>query len=656
MNRIFFKLFILLSILNYKEISAQNRIGRMDEIYKYEILKAGEIKPQGWIKKQLESDLKEGYIGKFQNVHPTVNNDVFIRQDRLSKRKFGLRKEWWSGEHEGYWKDAVIRMAFLTGNEEYKAKAEKWIDELIEHTEEDGYIGIYDNCEEPNCRFSHVRGNGELWVTSRILMAMLAYYEYTGNKKVLEASEKAAKLVIKNYSDKNYFAVTSKGGGVSHGIGFFENLEWLYRITGDKEYLKFAKNLYENFNNGIVRDDDLKTERLLDEELLFMKHGAHIAEGLFVPEFLASINETPRYKQAAEKVIEKLSEHITPGGAMRCDEWIRGRKGSADERYEYCGIAEMVSPLNKIISFTGNINIADSIETMTFNAGQGSRFPVLKALSYLTSDNRIKINHREIAKRESYDAAHLAAACCVLNGGRLMPYFVEGMWMKDTLNDGLLALFYGPNELTTSIKGTGVNIHEKTSYPFSDTVKFIVRPESEVEFSLILRKAHNCENIDIKIPEGSELIEKEDRFIITNKWKKGDEVEVKFNFEIKQIEQDPSRTVKNGGIYLKRGALVYALPFEHKIKKVKEYRNSGFYRYKIKAKNKDAWSYHLITSEEMEYIPLDEKKNVDIPWDEPETGLKVWLETDDGEKKPFTLVPMGSTIFRRVTFPVSYNY
>lgn len=656
MNRQIFKLLILLALLSYKRISAQNRNDRMEEFYKYKILKAGEIKPRGWIKKQLETDLKEGYIGQFHKVHPTVNNNVFIKQNRLSKRKLGLRKEWWSGEHEGYWKDAVIRMAFLTGNEEYKAKAKEWIDELVEHTGEEGYIGIYADCDEPNCRFYHVRGNGELWATSRILMALLAYYEYTGDEKALRASENAAKLIIKNYRDKNYFAVTSKGGGVSHGIGFFENLEWLYRITGNKEYLEFAEKLYDNFNNGIVRDDDLKTDRLLDEDLLFMKHGAHIAEGLFVPEFLATITEKPGYKQAAEKVIEKLSQHITPGGAMRCDEWIRGRKGSADERYEYCGIAEMVSPLNKIISFNGNISLADSIETMTFNAGQGSRFPVLKALSYLTSDNRIKINHREIAKRESYDAAHLAAACCVLNGGRLMPYFVEGMWMKDTRNDGLLALFYGPNELTTNIKGIDVNIVEETGYPFSDKVKFIIQPVSEVEFPLILRKAHNCENVDLNIPDGAELVEEEDRFIITNQWKAGDEVELKFNFDIKQIEQAPSRSVKEGGIYLKRGALVYALPFDHKIKKVKEYRNSGFYRYKIKAKNKDAWTYQIITTENMEYIPLDDDEKVNIPWDEPETGLKVWLETDDGEKESFTFVPMGSTIFRRVTFPVSYNY
>ncbi|MFW5820176.1 MAG: hypothetical protein ACOCWA_02725, partial [Bacteroidota bacterium] len=264
--------------------------------------------------------------------------------------------------------------------------------------------------------------------------------------------------------------------------------------------------------------------------------------------------------------------------------------------------------------------------------------------------------HREIAKRESYDAAHLAAACCVLNGGRLMPYFVEGMWMKGPEENGLLALFYSPNELNTTINGVSIKISEQTHYPFSDNVKFIIQPESPVEFSLTLRKPHACQDVSFNVPDRAEVLDKENRLIVKHRWNQGDEVNINFNFEIKIIEQPSSKTVKDSGVYLKRGALVYALPFEHNIKKVKEYRNSGFYRYNIKAKNKNAWNYSFLPSEPVEFVPLKKADNVKIPWDEPETSLKVWLVNKNGEKEEFELVPMGSTIFRRVTFPVNYNY
>ena len=630
----------------------QKTIKMTDAIYEYKILEAGSIEPQAWIKEQLHRDLTEGYIGQYDQVHRTVTFNVFIEQNRLSKRKLGLRKEWWSGEHEGYWKDGIIRMAFLTNNNHYIQKAEKWIDEIKEVTARDDYVGIYKDCEKPGCRFNHTRGNGELWASSRMLMALLAYYEFTGDQEVLEITENASKLIMRKYKDENYFAVTSRGGGVSHGIGFFEILEWLYRITGNKDYLEFSVKLYKDFNRGNIRDDDLKTQKLLDEDQLFEKHGAHIAEGMFVPEYIASIQNTDKYHRAADNAVKKLTQHLTPGGAMRADEWIKARKGTADERYEYCGIAEMLSPLNKMISFTGDLSLADKIETMTFNAGQGARFPVLSALSYLTADNRIHINHHELIKRESYDAAHLAAACCALNGARLMPYYVEGMWMKSIDDNSIIALLFGPCIVKTKINDTKVQITEDTNYPFSDKITFTVNPEKEVKFPLIIRKPHQSKKADIKVSSDAKVIQNEEIIRIEKNWKKNDQVIVTFNFDIQKIDQPASKTVKNEGAYLKRGALVYSLPFDHKMKTVKEYQNSGFYRYKIKATDSTGWHLKLDTNDEFNYIP-DTNDNYKHPWDAPVVKLRGTLRDGKNNKHQVELVPLGNTIFRRVTFSKS---
>jgi len=645
-------LIVLILVLNFLNISAEDH---MNKVYKYAILEAGEIKPKGWIREQLHRDLTDGYIGQFDQVHHTVTHNLFVKQNRRSEKQFKIVKEWWSGEHEGYWKDAVIRMAFLTGNEEYIKQAKKWIDDIIENAGEDGYIGIYENCDEPTCRFNHKKGNGELWATSRILMAILAYYEYTGEHKALSAAEKAAKLIIHEYQDKNYFSKTSKGGGVSHGIGFFENLEWLYRITGDDIYLQAAIKLYTDFNEGKVRDDDLKLQRLLDTTRYFKKHGAHVAEGIFVPHFIAAIKNNPKYNQAAEISVKKLNYHLTPGGAMRCDEWVKGRKGTADERYEYCGIAEMISPLNKMIAFNGDFKLADKIETMTFNAGQGSRFPVLKGLSYLTSDNRIKINHTEIGHRETYDASHRAASCCVLNGGRLMPYYIEGMWMKDIKNNGLVATLYGPCQVNTTINDIDVHIDEKTNYPFSGKIEFTINPEKATEFPLILRKPHGCTDIDISTIKGADIRNEENHVVITKKWGKNDKFIVHFKFETQKIRQPSSKTVKGGGYYVKRGPLVFALPFDYQLDTTKEYHNSGFYRYKIKAKDKKGWKYKITPDTDFNWESEIGNELAKHPWDEPVVKLKGTLINRKGEKVPVELVPEGNTIFRKVTFSTFKN-
>lgn len=622
----------------------------MTDIYKFLIPESGSVFPKGWILEQLNRDLTQGFVGSYNEVHPTVTKNVFVNQNKISKRRIGLRKEWWSGEHEGYWKDGVVRMAFLTQNETYIEKAKHWMDELISGAGKEGYIGIYKDCEKPGCRFHHTRGNGELWATSRIVMAMLAYYEFTDDEKVLEATEKAVSLVMEKYGNTNYFATASSGGGVSHGIGFFENLEWIYRITKNPKYLKFAEKLYQDFNLGDFRDDDLKTSLLLDESSLFQKHGAHIAEGLFVPRFIASITHDADYQKAADNVMLKLEKHLTPGGAMRCDEWIKGREGTADERYEYCGIAEMISPLNKMISFTGNLSLADRIETMVFNAGQGARFPVLTALSYLTSDNRIKIN-REIIGRESYDAAHLAAVCCALNGSRLMPYFLEGMWMKDENSRALVATLFGPCEFNTTIDNVPVTIQEETNYPFSDHIYFTIHTNEDIRFPLIIRKPFGCKIKEIQIPETASMEEKKDRIIISNEWKNTDSVQLTFDFKIQKIPQPASKTVEGEGVYFKRGALIYSLPFEYESDTVKEYRESGFYRYKLGVVDSTSWKFKLNSKDNFAF-EQSEKDNTKYPWENPPVYLSGTLRNINNEKENVKLVPMGTTVFRRVTFSV----
>ncbi len=646
-----YTLLIILFIIPNVLVSMNKTSTSSNSIYKYELFKAGEIMPNGWIREQLLRDLTDGYIGQFDKVHPTVRHNVFVHQDRRSNKRYRLRKEWWSGEHEGYWKDAVIRMAFLTGSEIFMQQAEIWMNELIENTGKDGYIGIYDNCGHRDCRFNHSRENGELWTTSRILMAMLAYYEYTRREEVLQAAEDAAKLIMKEYADRNYFIQKGRGGGVSHGVGFFENLEWLYRITGDEAYNEYAKKLYEDFSVGMVRDNDLQLHILLAEERYFRKHGAHIAEGIFVPTYIAALRQEEKYNEAAKISLEKLFYHMTPGGAMRCDEWIKGRKGSADEHYEYCGIAEMVSPMNRIITMTGDLSLADRLETMVFNAGQGSRFSTLTALSYLTSDNRIKINHSEIGKRESYDASHRAAACCVLNGGRTMPYYVEGMWMKDVQNNGIAAVAFGPSTLKTEIDGKNVSILEETNYPFDDNIRFTLTTNEPVSFPLIIRRPFGVKNTEISAPEGSEIMRYDDKIVIKATWKTGDVVDVNFNFLVRKMPQEESKTVPDSGCFLKRGSLVYALKFDHRIDTTKEHNESGFYRYKIKSVNRDNWKLRIKEDASFEYNKMHDGK-VFHPFDKPVVELRGELVDKKGKPVPVTLIPEGNTVLRRVTFSI----
>jgi uncharacterized sulfatase len=623
--------------------------------FQYEILKAGETKPEGWIKQQMRLDLESGLTGNYHKVSNAVNLKVFENQNRPAGGKVEipgeerLQKSWWSGEHEGYWKDSVVRMAFLLDNEEQKQRVTKWMNSLLEAQGEDGYIGIY----SPDTRFPVIGENGELWTQSRIFQAMLAYYEFTGDKRILNAVERAVQLSLSKYMKGTYFGVSDPDGGVSHGVGYMDTLEWLFRLTSKSIYREGAVWLYEDYQNLDGRDEEMKIERLLNLDLPWSEHTPHIMEGLHMPAILHALTGEDKYADAHENALKKFDRHCNPGGGVVGDESVRMRNGSADMPSEYCTFTEGVSSLNRILAWQGELTAGDRVERVSLNAAQGARFqPVNEAVRYLTNDNQERADDHGHNRRFLYSAWHDAAACCTLNAGRLLPYYIEGMWFKKADDDLLLANLYGPCRVRTDIAGVKVEIVEKTKYPFSDKIVFKINPTSPARFTLSLRLPPCSENPIVKA-EGASIDYKADRINITKTWKPGDEVQVDFNFTVNRIRD------RNNEYFYKWGPLVFSLPLGENRKAVREFdalggSPSGFKMWEIVPTDQDGWSYLLDEKSDFSVVKLPEG-DPEIPWAHPTVGLKGTLLNLDKESVEVTLQPLGSTLLRRTSFAKAFD-
>ena len=618
----------------------------------YQRLKEGEVKPRGWIREQLIQDLHDGYYGKFDQLTTSVSQELFVHQDRMSDKTYQPGGSWWSGEHEGYWKDGVLRMAFLTDDPEYKARAIGWLDDIVKAVGPDGYIGIYKAGDEPNTRFRHLGDNGELWTQSRLFQALIAGYEFTGDPRYFQALKKAVDLTM-DRSPASYFAPPkdAKKGGVSHGIGFFETLYYLYDATRERRYADFAVRLYKDFNESTaVRDNDLNTANLLSEEK-FKQHGAHITEGFEMPYIVAALTGDAQQKAAAERALEKLKFHLTPTGAMVCDEAVRAQPGTSENYYEYCSNVEMLGPFNQIIALTGNLDFADVAEKMALNAGQGARLPVLKALTYVTKDNRLEIAPTH-GDRGNLSPVH-QAVCCALNGGRLMPYYVEGMWMKEAKASGLVSILFGPCQVNTNIGETPVQIEEETNYPFSDEIRYKISPSKPLRFPISVRIPSWADDVKIDAIPSSE-IKKEGRLItIDREWTSGSAFTMKMVLSVKRIQQ--AQDVANGKnvpaeFYLQRGPLTYAYPFPATLTKNLQINESGMWSYTVKNEDETGWKYSF--GKEADFKPVNNADGDLLhPYAKAPVSLQGTMLTPEGKPVAVKLGPEGCTILRRVTFP-----
>ena len=620
-------------------------------------LPAGETRPGGWIKAQLVRDLEMGFTGHLDSLTHYARSDIFGKSKITGIRPGEdgspehIPKSWWPGETIPVWLDGYLRAAFLTDHPGAKAKMHAFMQHLLDYQEEDGYIGIY----LPETRYNHTTENAELWSQSRIFRVMLAYYEFTGDLRVLTAVRKAVDLTMDQYGpERSYFSVDNALGGVSHGLMFTDILEWLYRLTGDDKYITFGEFLYDDYTNfDVDRLNDARIDYLLDPGREIVGHTPHIAEHLRVPAWLFYASGTQKYRQAYETGYAKLEQFMVPSGAVHSGhrEDVEGTPPTPEMAYEYCGITELFDTQKFLLEKTGETRYADSGEKLVLNAGQGARLSDGTCVTYFSRDNRYQATSEGSGGRFKFSPTHEEiAVCCNPNASKLMPYYVDGMWMKRSGDSqGLVAMFYGPSLLETKITGTMVRIRQETHFPFSDTVRFLVEPERQIPFALWLRIPAWCDEMRIEV-EGAEISERDGFKIIHRDWTHGDSFQVTFVTGIQTIE------AVNGEIAFQRGPLLYSLPIPHEKRKIKDYALKGFADYEYTPTGDDLWNLHLDPAQLKngsafihEYTGTSDSL---YPWDGTPSHLKGRFYDQQGDMKVVIVVPMGTTILRRLTFPL----
>ena len=633
----------------------------------FENLSVNDIKPEGWIKSMMKEDLEEGFVGELDNLVPILmKDDTFNstrRKDSLDIPNVGSQEitgadweismQWWGAESQGNWWDGYLRNAYMTNNKSAIEKIDNTVKYLLSTQDADGYMGIYSK----DMRYKHKGSNGELWAQTVIFRMLLGYYEFTDDKEVLQAVEKAMNVTMTEYNEgkRSPFDVKIDNGGVTHGLMMTDVCETLNRITGDKKYNDYAVYLYKEFSkHNINRSlNDVRYESLMEVDSLYQSHSAHTYEHLRTLVNVYFTTGYPELEKAYESAINKLSYTILPSGAGFGNEWLNKEKSKPDSTAaEFCGMLELRLFYSSALQKSGDIHYADETEKITFNAMLGARNEDGSGITYCKTDNCYQLNNTEPQSgfkhfnfRYNYSPTHAdAAVCCNPSYSRSFPYYVSNMWMKT--NDGFVALLYGPSTLTTKYNSSDIKIEQKTNYPFSDKIEFIVTTDSKEEISLYFRKPGWSENITI-ISDGAKITPNDDYFVVKKVWKKGDIINLNFENEIKVSYAN------NHEISLQRGAIVYALDIPFREETIKEWGIKGFRDYFVFPTNDLYKSVELIKSDKNEsfgFRYVGDNKNID-DWYDNKIHLSGKLyDTKQKKEIDVNLVPMGITVLRRVTF------
>jgi len=235
----------------------------------------------------------------------------------------------------------------------------------------------------------------------------------------------------------------------------------------------------------------------------------------------------------------------------------------------------------------------------------------------------------------TYKTKHWAL-CCTAALSRILPGYVQWMWMKPT-GGGLAATLYAPNLLETELDGTAVKIETVTDYPFNETLEMSVAPAKPLKFPLRLRVPEWCGNPRIAV--NGEVCERpvgDDGFtVLDREWNTGDKVSLRFPMSPRV---ETMRDFNDGGkpyCSLSYGPLLFAygLPEQDENTPAPGARTD--------------WRLapsHVLSDVRVVRTPMPAK------WDWP-LASPLRLKTKASDGTPLELVPYGCTKLRISMFP-----
>jgi len=639
MKKIFLSLLILLTYSVNSQEKDQNKVGE-----KYQILPFGSIKPSGWLKVQMQKDV-DGFVGNLDKLVPDLINDPIYSSGRLHKnsklKDLGNNKEgdtegseqykWWNSETQSNWWDGYIRNVILLNDKKGLEKVENYVQRILKSQDEDGYIGIYDK----ELRYHFNSENGELWSKTTMYRGLLAYYEYSRNPKLWNAIEKAVDNVMTNYpinSSSPYSSGKEFNGGVSHGLTFTDILDKMYQITGDRKYTDYALFLFKDFCKTYQSEKDVQMENILNPNYKLQSHGVHTYEHLRPLIVAAYASNDAELQKALQIYIQRIEKSTTLTGGAIGDEWIAQRTANATQTgYEYCSLHELLNSYTVLFQKQGNVKSAEMVETIFYNAAQGSRNPDHSCIAYLKTDNSFEMDGTKNGDVETnrkqtrykYSPAHQdVAVCCNPNAGRITPYFLEKSWLKE--NDNVLVnVLLMPNTVETKIKNHSVKIETITEYPYQNKFTFKISNPKYAHFIIKIRKPSWATKV---LTNESYAIDNE-FLVFDRKMGKDNKIKIEFLTEI-QIKEDGNKEK-----YFSYGPLFYAKSFESIEQKGKSYLTNFDDLFYI---SKDKSSYQFISDNQAKY-------------DNGKIEIKAKNKSNN-QIETIQLVPFGKTILRQVSF------
>lgn len=606
---------------------------------KYTQFTTKELKPTGWLRRQLEIQA-EGLSGNLHKIWPDIKKSKWI----------GGHRDGW--ERVPYWLDGFVPLAYLLDDEELIQTAVLYVDHILRQQKEDGWICP---CSEEE------RRTYDVWPVFLICKVLVLYYECSGDQRIEEAVYNALKNL-----NRHIEGVTIFNWAAARWQECLISIYWLYERNPEEWMIDLCYKLYAQGLDYKILFDNWRFDKPQEHgRWNFMTHVVNIAMALKSEALISRLTGSDG-NAVAKKALELLKrDHGMAAGHFTGDECLSGN--SPIQGSECCSVVEAMYSYEHLIQVTGDSYWSDVLEEVTYNALPATMSGDMWTHQYDQMTNQVECSYLpedHVIFRTNGRESHLFGlepnfGCCTANFNQGWPKFALSVFMKS--KDGIAVTAIAPAKVSTIVKGTKVECEIITEYPFRDSYQVKVSAEKEVEMCLELRIPGFCTSAEVN----GAVVSCGENYCIKKVFKETEYIDVKLIYDAHFVKRP------NSLVCVKRGPLVYSLAIEEEWRK-HEFIRDGVERrfpycdYEIFAVSK--WNYGFLeevfeieTGEIGEY-PFSSKrpgvwlktKMLEIDW-----GFEhgVCKEVPDsrvpiGEAQEKVLIPYGCTCLRLTEAPV----
>jgi len=497
------------------------------------------VKIEGYLGEKIDLVIKERI--KSQDVDHLVEPFRHKEETKL-----------WQSEFWGKWIQSAIAAYNYTHDPELMEIIRKAVSGLLATQMPDGYIGNYS--EEAALQ------QWDIWGRKYTLLGLIAYYDLTGDKNVLKASCRLADHLLTQVGPgkANIIKTGNYRGMPSSSV--LEPVVYLYRRTGEKKYLDFARYIVEQWETqdgpkliSYAISGIPVSERFPHPSTWWSyENGQKAYEMMSCYEGLLEmyrITGEPVYLKAVEAAVENIiqSEINIAGSGSAFECWYKGVTYQTEPTYhtmETCVTMTWMKLCFSLLRLTGNPEYADQIEKSTYNA-------LLASLKY-DGSQIAKYSPLGGVRHAGEEQCGMHINCCNANGPRAFMMLPQIAFTGSA--NGVYVNLYGQGKADlTLISKNKVTVEEISDYPVSGKIEFRINPEKPENFTISFHIPSWSKNTSVSL-NGTEIKDVKPGTYkqITRVWSKNDVVVLKIDLTAVIIRQNGYQAIVRGPVVLAR--------------------------------------------------------------------------------------------------------